>query len=430
MAVEAVGRRVSSAWRELGRIGRVAFVGVAFSAVIAIGLGITIPQILESHLLDERANSLLGVVDDLAGQVVLSGPDSDFSALEAFVGLRVIGGDTVRTKLWSPEGEIVWSDEPRLIGRSFQLGDDARRAFAGEVNSHLTSLDSPENEFERHFGNLLEFYVPVRVHDDVPYVFEVYQLSDPLTTTVARARRTVWLAISLGLATMGVFMVGVAAAVVASADRRQRQAERLLDRLAAVRDEERSRLATAMHDDMGQPLYRLLYGLESLSVDARDERSGAEIARLRAIVRDIDGTVRGELRRLQDPPLANKDLAAAFADLADPGSEDSPAVEVDIQSIDRSSPRAEEVLYRTVREAIANARRHSDATSIRLSVSRVDDRLTAEIADDGHGRRGSPGLGSAVVATMLAGVEGGIETISREAVGTTVIVWVPVVRNR
>lgn len=422
MATPTVLHRMAAGWRELGRTGRVAFVGIAFSALIAVAVGVAIPRILENHLLEEREATLGAVVADLEGAAILSGPAPDLAALQEFVDLRVLGGDTVRVKVWAPDGEIVWSDEPRLIGQRFDVRGQNARAFAGEVTSHLSSLQRPEHAFDRHFGRLLEFYVPVRMGDEIPYVFEVYQRADPLTTTIGRTRRTVWLSISLGLGTMGMFMVGAAAAVVASADRRRRQAEHLLARHATIREEERARLATAMHDDMGQPLYRLLYGLESLDVDYGDEAARDELTRLRAIVREIDDTVRGELRRLQQPPLADRSLPEALIDLAGSEGDHSPTVEIDIRTTDRTSPRAEEVLYRAVREAVTNARRHAGAASIRLSVDRVGDRLTAVIADDGHGTTGEPGLGSAVVAAMLTVVEGGIDTHAERGVGTTVTI--------
>ena len=33
-------------------------------------------------------------------------------------------GDVRRIKIWSADGTIVYSDEPRLIGEKFELGDD------------------------------------------------------------------------------------------------------------------------------------------------------------------------------------------------------------------------------------------------------------------------------------------------------------------
>jgi two-component system, NarL family, sensor kinase len=399
-------------------------VGVALSAVIAVALGVSIPQILRSHLLEERATTLERIVAELLAGDILHVSTSDFSPLDEFVRLRLLGGDTVRVKLWSPDGVIVWSDEPRLIGRHFILSNRGMRAFEGETSSHVSSLGSPEHEFEASYDSLLEFYVPIVFDDEVAYVFEVYQEVEPLTSTVSRARRTVWWSISVGLGTLGFFMVGVTSAVVASAERRRRQAEHLLDRLAAVRDEERAALATAMHDDMGQPLYRLLYGLESLHASARDEISRAEIERLRDVVGGVDATMRGELRRLQDPVLAGE-LHEALSDLAEPPPA-VPRVEVTVEATDRPSQRAAQALYRATREAVANARRHAAADTITVSLTRVGDRLVSVVVDDGGGTAGPPGLGTTLVARTLADASGDIETRARPGIGTTVTISVPI----
>jgi two-component system, NarL family, sensor kinase len=415
--------RLTDAWQELGRIGRAAFIGVVLFAAVAVAVGIAIPRILEQHLLEERAGTLERVVSELVADGALPDASGDFAALSEFVRLRVLGGDTVRVKLWSPDGEILWSDEPRLVGRRHALPDDGG-AFGGEMRYHVSSLADPEHEFEQHFGSLLEFYMPVRVGDDIPYVFEVYQQVGPLAATVGRARRTVWLSIALGLGTMGVVMVGMAAAAVASADRRRRQAEHMLDLLAAVRDEERTRLANAMHDDMGQPLYRLLYGLEALQGIVSGE-AGREVRTLRSIVRDIDDTIRGELHRLQLPALAGRELAEALYDMAHDDPRHPPQVDVYVDGAGSTHPGTAEVLYRGVREAVANARRHAGARSIRISLTTRDDRLVAVVSDDGTGTPGSPGLGSTLVARMLADVGGRVDTAARPGVGTTVTMSVP-----
>jgi two-component system, NarL family, sensor kinase len=399
-------------------------VGVGLSAAIAVALGISIPQILRSHLIEERAATLERVVAELLAGEVLHSSASDFSPLDDFVRLRLLGGDTVRVKLWSPDGVILWSDEPRLIGRRFPLSNHGTRAFEGETSSHVSSLGSPEHEFEAGYDRLLEFYVPLVIDDEVAYVFEVYQEVESLTATVSRARRTVWLSISVGLGTLGVFMVGVTAAVTASAERRRRQAENLLDRLAAVRDEERAALAVAMHDDMGQPLYRLLYGLESLHASVGDNVSRAEIERLRDVVGVVDATMRNELRRLQDSVLTGE-LHEALSDLAEPPPA-HPRVEVAVKATDRPSQRAAQALYRATREAVANARRHAAAETISVSLTRVGDRLVSVVVDDGHGTAGPPGLGTALVARMLADVSGHIETRARPGIGTTVTLSVPI----
>jgi two-component system, NarL family, sensor kinase len=411
-------------------MGRLSTVGILGAAALAVGIGLVIPQRVRGHLLHERSETIVSIVDDIIAAGAFD-PDlrDDFAALGHLVLLRVLGGDTVRVKLWTEAGEIVWSDEERLIGQRFGLGAHKAEAFTGAVLADIPRLHHPEHIYEQGLGELLEIYVPVWIDASVKYVFEVYQRSGPLTSTVDRTRVTVWTSITLGLGVMAVFMFGVTRAVVVSAERRRSQAEHLLGRLAAARDEERSRLATAIHDDIGQPLYGLLYGLEALDTDAQPQASRSELARLRTLVREIDTSLRDELRRLGDPPLRGRSVAQALAELAGSTDPARPRIDIDTRTSARAAADAEDALYRAVREAIANAQRHSGASSISVTIDAADDRLVATVVDDGHGSHGPPGLGSAVVAKLITLVGGRIETRARPGSGTTVEAWVPTAKE-
>jgi hypothetical protein len=53
----------------------------------------------------------------------------------------VLKGSLVRVKLWRADGSIVYSDEPRLIGRTFDLGEDESAALAaGSIDAEISDL--------------------------------------------------------------------------------------------------------------------------------------------------------------------------------------------------------------------------------------------------------------------------------------------------
>ena len=66
------------------------------------------------------------------GKVVVATSERELAALDASTRIHVLGGDTVRVKLWAPDGTIVYSDEPSLIGEQFALlapaADQCRRS--------------------------------------------------------------------------------------------------------------------------------------------------------------------------------------------------------------------------------------------------------------------------------------------------------------
>ena len=106
--------------------------------------------------------------------------------------------EVVRAKVWSPEAEILWSDEPHLIGQRFAGNEELKEALAGKVEVEIKQLDKSEQRYERRrFSTLAEIYVPIFADDGrVLGVVEVYKTPDRLLKTIRWSRIVIW-AISL-----------------------------------------------------------------------------------------------------------------------------------------------------------------------------------------------------------------------------------------
>ncbi len=357
MRADPTPRTLRAVWRELGRLGRVAFFGVLVSGIVAVSLGFLIPSAVRDHLVAARVDELERSVEAVVGTAAPDAflPEAEYAEFAEEARLRLLGGDTVRVKLWDETGLILWSDEERLVGRRFDHRDDIDLAFAGEITVEEADLADPENQFEQDLGPLAEFYIPVR--DDggeVVAVFEVYQRLDPFNETLAGVRVSTWIRIGSGLALLMLFMVALTVATLRGVERRRRESEALLQRSLEVREMERVRLATALHDDVGQPLYRLLYGLEALKDSQLDsDAAAAEAERLSELVRQVDDTLRDEMRRLQASPVDQQGLRSSLLELA-ADRDGPPRVTVDVDINRTLGPVVEEALYRAAREAVAN----------------------------------------------------------------------------
>ena len=116
--------------------------------------------------------------------------------LDRLVQERVLSERVVRVKLWTRDGRIVYSDEPRLIGAMYPRGDDEIEALrSGETHAELSDLTRPENRFERGEGKLYEVYTRVRTPNGTPLLFETYQRSSALTSS----GREIWLPFAVAL---------------------------------------------------------------------------------------------------------------------------------------------------------------------------------------------------------------------------------------
>ena len=420
-------RRFRDAWRELGLLGHVGFFGVLLSGVVAVSLGFLIPSTVRDHLITARVDELQRAVENVidATAPVEFVPHADFSEFADAARLRLLGGDTVRVKLWDSTGRILWSDEERLINRVFGLHGDVQSAFSGVVSIEDTDLTDPENESEREFGPLIEFYLPVQDTDGkTTAVFEVYQRSEPFNKTLAGVRDSTWIRIGTGLGVLMLFMGALTAVILRGVERRRQQSERLLRRSLEVRETERVRLATALHDDVGQPLYRLLYGLEALKESQLDPDAAIEAERLSELVREVDDTLRDEMRRLQTSPVDQQGFRTSLRALAvDEGS--SPSVSVDLDLDRELDSVVEEALYRAAREAVANALKHSGASRIQVLLNDLNDQAVLTVIDDGAWQPRPAGLGIATVRAMLEAVGGDLDIQSKDGAGTTVVARVP-----
>lgn len=180
------------------------------------------------------------------------------------------------------------------------------------------------------------------------------------------------------------------------------QRGRLLRRLFEVQETERARLARDLHDGIGQSQTAILLGLRSVLAAADLER-----ARERAqIAYDMASGAIDATRRLARglSPAILKDFGIAQA-LQSVCTDLQAATSIEIScdatpDLPRLDHETEVTLFRLAQEALTNAVRHADATSIRVQLENVDDRVRLRVADNGKGMtpepRRSPGSGLGV----------------------------------
>ncbi len=108
----------------------------------------------------------------------------------------------VRVKIWNRDGLLIYSDEKELVGRYFPLDEDLQKALNGQTTMAVSSLGKAENFLEKgRFGSqLLEIYVPLRIHDS-PQILGSYEIYHDLAVVgprITATRNFVWVSIALG----------------------------------------------------------------------------------------------------------------------------------------------------------------------------------------------------------------------------------------
>jgi signal transduction histidine kinase len=401
------------------------------SAVVAIILAVAIPRQVERHLIEGELQSFDQIVGAMANEGIVPTAVSDPASLETLddaVSLRLLGSNTVRVKVWLPDGTVAYSDVPELIGSRFPPSEDRVNAFDGHATAGRPDLTKAEYFYERDLPPVHDFYIPVVGESgSVVAVFEVYHLAEPIDSTVGNIKRYVWVSIAIGIGLLTVFTTVLIIANGRALTRRRRLTEKLFGDLVRSQTEERTRIIGSLHDDIGQPLYRIHYGIEDCR--ARVEQGmpiDSELVHLGSLVQEVDLRLRTELRTLSDDPRAELDLTAAIAELAE-----TTEIETDLSVTFKANGNLpllatqRSSLFLAAREGVTNARKHSRARSIVIELFERDGVVLLEVEDDGVGFPGVPGLGLTVTRDRLEIVGGGLEVDGRSGEGTRFSAWVP-----
>jgi signal transduction histidine kinase len=157
-------------------------------------------------------------------------------------------------------------------------------------------------------------------------------------------------------------------------------------RIVAAGDDQRRRIERDIHDGAQQRLVAL-----ALELRAAQKRLGGELApAIEEVLSDAVDELQlavGELRELargvHPAILTEEGLGAALESLAD---RTPLAVTIlTAPAIERFAPEIEGAAYFVACEALANAVKHADATSVTISAERRNGTLVIEVADDGIG---------------------------------------------
>jgi PAS domain S-box-containing protein len=206
----------------------------------------------------------------------------------------------------------------------------------------------------------------------------------------------------------------------------------LAARLQTTREEERTRIAREIHDELGQALTALKLDLAWLGTQGR-RTSGAFRQIDASITERIDETmqiVRRIASELRPTTLDQLGLQAAIECLVQEATERTGiAIVLQADEFPKLSDEVASHAFRIIQEALTNVTRHSKATRVDVTVRRLEKAIILAVEDNGVGFvpqslsglkslglvgmreralacggtlliRGSPGEGTAIVVTI------------------------------
>lgn len=214
---------------------------------------------------------------------------------------------------------------------------------------------------------------------------------------------------------------------------KHREVRELAGRLIAAQEQERTRIARDLHDDISQRIASSSIQLSALRRQV-DPAFRGDVSQVQNELISLSNDIRHISHELHPSILRQTGLVAALNEF---GSSHGREGDIEIKShisplADRLYDEAALCLYRAAQEAIGNAIRHGKPRHILVSLGVGDSFAELTVIDDGMGfkadesRKGyAPGLGLVSIDERAKLLGGGFEIQTTIGKGTTVCIRIP-----
>lgn len=214
----------------------------------------------------------------------------------------------------------------------------------------------------------------------------------------------------------------------------RRQLRELSVFLQSVREEERTRIARELHDELGQVLTALRIDLDWLQsrVEGADQRVPGKLTAMSQLVDRTVESVRRIAADLRPGMLDDLGLAAAIEWLAEQfrkrsGIECELVLNQDEFELDDQLATS---VFRIIQEALTNVARHAGASLVTVVVEDLGNGIALEVADNGRGFEPAPQgkkktYGLLGIHERVKMLGGSVEIHGRPGKGTIVRAHIP-----
>lgn len=206
-----------------------------------------------------------------------------------------------------------------------------------------------------------------------------------------------------------------------------------LDAMLQGQDQERGRIAADLHDSLGGTLAAVKISLTMLQPQIEEKALPPFLKAVDLLEKGIQD-VRRISHNLGDNVLQQSGLHLALTQMADTLRQAND-FELDMELAgfkrQRFSNVVEVNLYRIVQELMQNVIKHARANRVSLQLSRVQNRLSLIVQDDGRGMdpekiKSKEGMGMRNLQARVEKLEGTLHIDTQPGEGTTVTIQVPI----
>ncbi len=216
----------------------------------------------------------------------------------------------------------------------------------------------------------------------------------------------------------------------------QKQLRSLASELSLAEERERRRIATMLHDHIGQVLAISKIKLGALLQSASSSEHYEHLGEVREYIEQAIKYTRSLTFELSPPILYDLGLEAALEWLAEQ-IEAQHGIQFEFESDVQPKPVADEIrvfLFTAVRELLVNVAKHAEAKKVKVTVRRIEDNMSIHVVDNGIGfnasrmtfyHDGNKGFGLFSIQERLHHLGGQMEVRSIKGRGTRVVLVAP-----
>jgi len=381
---------------------------------------------------DARQLTLLSsrVVEQRVTDGILKGDAFATGEVAAVINTAVLHDPIVHVKLWGPDGTILYSDEPKAIGKKYASGaEELAELGKDETSAEISDLTAPENTYEEGSGPLLEVYTPIWTPGGDKLLFETYQRYSSIDEQRQQLLRSFLPVLVIALIALALLLIPLGWILARRLQRSAREREEALQRSLDVSDRERRRIAGDLHDGPVQELAGLSMRLSASAEGTADPAQQQVLRESATAVRGSVRTLRSAIVGVYPPNLEASGLGPALEDLTSRLRHEGLAVSLDVSDPAGYGSVVDQLLYRVCQEALRNVEKHAGASRVFVSVGRDDGSAVLTVTDDGRGipaeAAGEGHMGLQIVDDLVRDAGGTLVVAPGPSGGTVVRVEVP-----
>ncbi len=318
---------------------------------------------------------------------------------------------------------VAWEADPETW-RFTYVSTQARELLGYPIIAWYAPDFLISNIYSEDLAGALRTYREQSLNDNFEVTFRMLASDD----------RPVWIHNLVSVTRCGSKAVGVHGFMIDITEQRRIQdvLRDLGSRLIAAQEEERSRVARELHDDLNQRMALLSIELEQLETDGQSRRIlHKHVQLLRQHVEEIAADIHRLSYRLHPSKLDHLGLAPAVESLCRELSSDKLTIHSQQSGFPADLPPDMTLcLFRIAQEALRNCVKHSRAEVALVTLDRRESEVRLAVSDDGCGfdmdsDAMQQGLGFTSMRERLRLVNGALEIRSQPMHGTTINVSVP-----